>query len=706
MDVALSRGSHLAAAKPLPALTVAGLVALFAAVLPVSITTPERVHLASPATVVPSLRFEPNRGQAPRRVEFIGRAGSYTVALSAAGATVAGGPGPALAFTLQNGDRHARGTTSHRLTSHSNYFLGSDRDRWIRDLPNFGRVLYADVYRGVDVTYLAGAGGALRHDFTIHPGADPAQIVERYATSERVDIVGEALKVQVGRASFRVSPPVAYQDTAAGRRSVDVSYRRVGRRSIGYQVGAYDSRHPLVIDPTVAYSTYLGGAEIDTATAVAVDSAGRPIVVGRTNSLDFPVGSPRQQSLGGNNDAFISKFTADGSQLEWSTYLGGSDHDLGLAVTVSKKGSPYISGTSCSYNYPVKRAVQKRMNGACDVFLTKLSANGSSIDWSTYVGGRKTDRTEGVVLDKRGGVYMVGETNSDRPVRSKIQSEYGGGLRDAFVTKLKSDGSKIVYFTLLGGKATDRGRGITVDGRGSAYVTGFTNSLDFPVKRALQKKKNGPKTSEDFASFDAFVTKVNPEGTRLSWSTFFGGKRGEAGFQIKVAEGKLWVAGRSQSTDLRTTRNAFQPIQGGGHEGDGMLFKMNRRGSKLPYSTYLGGEGHDRIFALQVDDTDAPIVAGRTDSLDFPLENATQSVYGGGSSDAYVTHFNAHGLGIAYSTYIGGTDFDRVFGNATDADGNAYLVGQTKSPDFPLVDPYQETFGGGFSDAFLMKVLM
>ena len=679
-------------------------IAIVAALLPGTLTPP--TSSAASTRVASPLRFEPNRGQTSSRFDFIGRADSYRVALRAAGPTIVGAGGAVLGFELLGGDRDAVGSTSDRLGSRTSYLMGGDERRWIHGLPNFARVSYAEVYPGIDVTYLAGDSGALRHDFVVDPGANADQIVERYPMAHRVEITPEGLTVRAEGLAFDVLAPVAYQTIAGERRDVDVAYRRVDRRSIGYELGPHDGSKPLVIDPTVAYSTYLGGAEIDTATAVAVDSLDRPVMVGRTNSLDFPTNSARQDTLRGNNDVFVSKYTIDGSNLVWSTYIGGSDHDLGLALTLAENGAPYVSGMTCSQNYPTKKALQKSFAGGCDVMVTKLTGDGQTIVWSTYLGGRGLDRVDGVELDPSGGVYMVGETNSDRPVRSQIQGSFGGGLRDAFVSKISADGRRVVYFTYLGGKAIDRGRGITVDGRGNAYVTGFTNSGNFPVKNAIQRTKHGPKDAEDFADTDAFVTKINPTGTKIGWSTFFGGRRGDAGFQIKVApDKKLWIGGRSQSTDLRTTRNAYQREQGGGYEGDGMLFKMNRRGTRLFYSTYLGAEGHDRIFALAVGADDAPVVSGRTDSLEFPLVNPVQSGYGGGSSDGYVTRFTPGGRELEYSTYYGGTDFDRVFGIDTDASGSVYLVGQTKSEDFPLTNPHQDTFGGGFSDAFLVKVV-
>ena len=402
-----------------------------------------------------------------------------------------------LRLELADARERARLLPSRRLPGIVNEFLGDDPVRWRTNLPTFARLLVPRVYRGIDVAY-HGRRGSLQYDFLLAPGADPWAIALRFSgqKSLRLDPAGDLLLGLPG-GTLRQTRPRAFQD---GRQVAARFLLRDGL--VRFQLGRYDRSRPLLIDPSVPYSSYLGGGGSDVGQGIAVDASGSAYLTGYTDSSNFPTASPFQAANAGGLDAFVSKLNAAGSALAYSSYLGGGGTDAGRGIAVDSSGSAYLTGQTTSTNFPTASPFQLANAGGSDAFVTKLNAAGSALAYSSYLGGSGEDVGQGIAVDSSGSAYLTGYTLSiNFPTQNPFQAANGGG-RDAFVSKLNAAGSALAYSSYLGGGGFDDGRGIAVDASGSAYLTGQTESTNFPTTSPFQAANAG--------GLDAFVTKVGP----------------------------------------------------------------------------------------------------------------------------------------------------------------------------------------------------
>jgi len=539
------------------------------------------------------IRFDLNQGQLATPVRFLARGAGYDLFLTTSDAvlTLDGpclscapttrqipstrGPRP---HTLVSGppafprDRSARpmrqssvrlslvGANPHpqiigldRLPGVSNYFLGNNPQHWRAQVPGFARVEYRAIYPGIDVIYY-GRQGHLEDDYILAPGANPAHLRLRLggARALTVDARG-ALLIQTAAGTLRQGVPQAYQDVAGQRRGVAAWYVTTGHGVVAIHIGPYDRSRPLIVDPTLIYSTYLGGRESEIGHAIAVDGSGNAYVTGETGSTDFPTKNAFQPSRArGVVHAFVTKLDAGGA-LAYSTYLGGSGGDYGHGVAVDGSGNAYVTGSTGSTDFPTKNAFQpSRARGVVHAFVTKLDAGGA-LAYSTYLGGSGGDGGSGIAVDGSGNAYVTGTTAStDFPTKNAFQPSFAG-ISNAFVTKLDAGGA-LAYSTFLAGGGDDSGigYGIAVDGSGNAYVTGTTASTHFPTKNAFQPSHTGP-------GYDAYVTKLDTGGA-LAYSTYLSGSGGgDTGYGIAVdGSGNAYVTGVTYSEDF-PTKNAFQP---------------------------------------------------------------------------------------------------------------------------------------------------
>jgi hypothetical protein len=453
---------------------------------------------------------------------------------------------------------------------------------------------------------------------------------------------------------------------------------------------------PTVNGPLLLYSTYLGGNADDWGRGVAVDGAGNVYVTGWTWSPDLPLLNPLQPALNGPQDAFVAKFSPAGA-LIYSTYLGGSGNDRALSIAVDGAGNAYVSGNTNSTDFPLRNPFQATYGGGFnDAFAVKLSPDGAALVYSTYLGGSGSDFGIGNAIDGAGSAHLTGITDSTNfPLQNPFQSANPGG--GTFVTKLSASGSALVYSTYLGGAGGDTARSVTVDGAGSAYVLGWTNSTDFPLQNPFQPTYGG-------GVWDAFVTKFNPAGTALAYSTYLGGSGADFGGDGLVVDGagNATVTGATQSTNF-PTHNPFQPAFGGGTQ-DAFVTKLSASGLALVYSTYLGGSGDEWALDAALDSAGRLSVSGETGSPNFPLQSPLQSAYGGGSSDGFLTQFNAASSALLFSTYFGGGGQDQARSVALDNAGNANFTGITASTDFPLRSPIRPAYAGGAHDGYVARI--
>ena len=605
----------------------------------------------------------------------------------------AGGQVERLVFSLDflgaNGNPTIAGTDKNDAVV--NYLTGDDPDKWSINIPTYTGVVYHDVYSAIDLR-VCGKGNALEYDFVVKPGATPEDITLAYNGIDSLTVKNGELIVGTAFGDIKQGRPYIYQQIGDETVKVAGGFRLGGGNTYGFDAAAYDERYPLIIDPTLAYSTYLGGSMADQGRDIAVDAAGCAYVTGNTGSSDFPTKNPYQGTYNGSNDAFITKLSAAGNDLIYSTYLGGSIGDIGQGIAVDASGCAYVTGYTTSGDFPTRNPYQATYAGNNDAFVTKLSAAGNNLIYSTYLGGGFGDYGNDIALDAAGCAYITGSTVSTNfPTQNPYQGTLAGST-DAFVTKLSAEGNSLSYSTYLGGSFNDTGSGIAVDATGSAYVTGYATSTNFPTMNPYQGTFAGVN--------DAFVTRLSAAGDSLNYSTYLGGGATDSGSGIAVdSAGCAYVTGHTQSSNF-PTQNPYQGTNAG--DDDAFVTKLTAEGNGLSYSTYLGGSDLDTGGGIAVDSEGGAYVSGRTLSSDFPTRNPYQST-NHGIINTFVTRFSAAGNSLSYSTYLGGSLGDQGTRIAVDAAGGAYVVGQTNSTDFPTKNPYQGTLAGAV-DVFVAKL--
>ncbi|HEX5603676.1 MAG TPA: SBBP repeat-containing protein, partial [Pyrinomonadaceae bacterium] len=950
------------------------------------------------------LSFEVNQGQADSRVRFLARGQGYGIFLTDNGATFSLG-GSALHMRLQDAETSPRITGVDQLPGKVNYLVGNKSD-WRTNIPTYERVRYERIYNGIDLVYY-GNQRQLEYDFVIAPGASFKQIRMAFDGADKPPLNrglnrrGDLI-LKSGAQKITLLRPNAYQEINNKRRDVSVRYSLKSHGEVSFQVGNYDKSQPLVIDPLLVYSTFLGGSGQDTGNGIAVDSSGNVYIAGQTVSPDFPTTLPLLAAFGGNADAFVAKLNANGSALIYSTFLGGNLNDVANSIAVDNAGNAYVTGETNSGNFPVFNALHSTLSGnPSDAFVAELNSTGSALVYSTYLGGHSDDSGNSIAIDSAGNAYVAGHTSStDFPTTSPVQANRSGhsifkstnaagnwapsdsglaasliidlvfqpgnssivyaatdtglfkstdsganwiplpgspsfiyselaidpvnpaiiyvatngglfkstdggnsftlsnnglgtsvrsisvnpvtpailyatvsgsganqyfksvnggaswtpssvtgasrvdsitidpntpttlfadtdrgisrsidsgatwtelntgvldfhsvnsitidptnniiyaattsGVRkstnggdtwthisgitpfnflfvafdptnpsvlyaatviqirktfdggnswtdsdigfpgtrisslianptqpstlfvgttstaDAFVTKLSAGGASQIYSTYLGGHLLDQANGIALDASGNAYVTGVTNSINFPTANALQSNRG-----DNFPAGDAFVTKLNPSGSALVYSTYLGADFIDSGSAIAVdATGNAYVCGSTFSQSFPTTVNAFQSHNA--HlSTDAFVTKINPAGSALVYSTYLGGDNSDSCDGLAIDAAGSAYITGNTSSPDFPTLNPLQAARNGSFSDAFITKLAPDGSSLINSTYFGGTNHDFGRGIALDSSQSVYVIGTTRSTDFPTHNPLQPGFGGGGSDVFIAKL--
>jgi hypothetical protein len=703
------------------------------------------------------LNFEANQGQSDPRAKFISRGSGYALFLTSTESVLLlrGGVGAESGKSKQTVPRRealeepgdvnqglkqvrrdggklaivrirlvgANATASpagfEELPGKVNYFLGSDPTKWRTDVPMFAKVRYENVYPGVDLVY-HGDHRQLEYDFVVAPGATPDLIRmsfdglagERDEIAPEVDGKGNLILRTSGR-EVGMRLPFVYQLTGESRKQISCGYARLGKHLVGFRIGEYDRSKPLIIDPVLTYSTYLGGSDTDVPSGIAVDSLGSAYVVGSTFSTDFPTTSGTfQGTIKGTEDTFITKLSPDGKSLIYSTYLGGSGADTGGGIAVDSTGNAYITGQTSSNDFPTTLGAFQTMpkGSVATAFVAKLAPDGKSLVYSTCLGGsgiNGADVGNGIAVDSIGSAYVTGSTGSlDFPTTTGAFRTTSGGGFDAFVTKLAPDGKSLVYSTYLGGSGDDMGTSIALDSGLSAYVTGSTLSTNFTTTAgAFQLALKG--------TVNAFVSKLAPDGKSLVYSTFLGGtgiNNGEFGGGIAVdSTFNAYVTGGTGSTDF-PTMNAFQGTYGGG-PSDMFLTKLNPGGTALLYSTYLGGFANDAGLAIALGSGGNAFVTGRGDSGNFPIVNAVQPVCGGcqhAGPDAFVARLDTTQSGVnslVYSSFLGGTAQEFGTGVAVDGLGAAYVAGITSS-GFPITPGTLQVSPtpGGSTEGFVVKI--
>jgi hypothetical protein len=692
------------------------------------------------------LHFEPNFGQAGERVKFVARGHDFVLFLTPTEVVLSlDVPGAAtpearraaqrpetfrlrpsstrksavLQLALLNGSANAEVSGVDRLTSVSNYFTGNNPAVWRVGIPNYAKVRYEGIYPGVDLIFY-GNRRALECDFVVAPGSDPRRIRLQIEGSEHTKMGPDGrIVITKSTTDVHLEPPYIYQDKNGVRETVLGSYYLAKKHEVGIRLRRYDTSRPLVIDPVLSYSTFLGGTGGAGAFSVFVDSQGNAYVAGSAQA-DFPTtpGVVKPVFGGGgqfNTNAFVSKLNPSGNSLVYSTYLGGTPgQDSALSVFADSQGNAYVVGDTASSDFPTLHAFQSTLKSAAgNAFVTKLNPTGSALLYSTYLGGSTgADVAYGVSIDALGEAYVAGAAGStDFPLFNPLQTN-----GSTFVTKLSSAGSTLIYSTRLGGSGADYASAIATDPAGDAYVAGSTSSQDFPttpgsVQPALKGSQN------------AYFAEINPPGNGLVYSTFLGASGLTASWANGLAldgNGSVFLTGwtiasYTAASDFPTTPGVIESSLPAG-DGAAFVSKITPAGkgiADLTYSTFLGATPRSGAISqgngIVVDKDRNAVVTGRTSSANFPTTPGTfQSSLRAsqGNFNAFISKLNPSATQLLYSTYLGGSVADQAFGIAADLQGNVYVVGQSLSSDFPTTaGAFQPNHlaPSGAEDAFVAK---
>jgi RHS repeat-associated protein len=629
------------------------------------------------------LAFEPNVGQTDSSVSYLSHGPGFSFFMSGASAVIAlpltgqeaqNGPGQdVLKLDFVGGNSSATVTGEGQLPSTSNYFMGSDPSGWQQYVPNYSELVVHNIYPGIDLTFSGTNSRTLEYSFIVHPGGDPSAIQLNWegVTGLATDEQGN-LDLSTADGTIVENAPSVYQAGSGGvQQAVTVSTALNDNGTVGFSVGSYDTTKDLVIDPVLAFGSYIGGSGNDYAYGVAVDTSGDTIITGSTTSTNYPTTTGVMQGANaGGSDVFVTKLDEAGTGVVYSTYVGGTANDTGYAVAVDAAGNAYVGGSTYSSNFPLRNAYDSTFSSSFSMsigpqyqsFFFKLSASGGQLISSTYLAGDYSS-VNAIAVDQYEQIYVTGEAE----VYSRL-----GWRPETFIMKFNSAASAQLYNEGLPATGTT-GYGIAVDSAGNAFVTGSYNG--------------------------AFVTEINPSGSTV-YLTTFGGISTAQGNAIAVdINDNAFVTGSTSASSFPTTSGALQTTYGGGT--DAFLTKLNSSGT-IVYSSFLGGSGADQGNGIAVDGQGYITVVGSTTSSNFPTLNALQSTNGGGT-DGFIARINPAGTTFAYSTYWGGNGTDSAQAVALDPYGDAFVAGYTNSTNFPISNAYQGSNAGGY-DAFVSEI--
>lgn len=767
MIASVCLSSAFAAAAPVVAARPAATQSTAASILPVTSISASPVLAPSKAYRNLPLIFESNHGQTNPEVKFLTHGSGYALFLTGNEAVLS-----LEARSHFNPDERNHSVLRMRLVGaasapevsgdnllpgKSNYLIGNDPAQWHTGIPQYARVLYRNVYAGVDLVY-HGSQGQLEYDFEVAPKADASPIAMQFAGADKVSL-NEAGDLVLSNAAGEVlfHAPVAYQLRGAEKDAVNARFTLLGENRIGFALGSYDHSRALVIDPVLAYSTYLGGSGEESCTAIVgapsgfvaqcpaitVDNVNSSYVAGATTSTDFPVTTGAYKTTytsGAKANVFVAKYNSNGSALVFATYLGGSGLDYPTGIKVDSGFNVILGGTTNSTNFPLaNNFINPTLAAGNHVFVSKLNSNGAALLYSTYLGGNGADVASGIAIDSSGLIYVTGTTTSTNfpTVAATNQTTFQtmplvGSTTQFFFSKLQSNLSgagSLLYSTYLGGSTTENGAaqvtiggGIAVDTNNNVYVSGGTNFVDMPVLDAYEAynpSNSGPLLLDAFVAKFAFPSN-NITPPYLVYLTYFGGSGDDVAYAVGAdTGGNAYIVGSTTSTDIAPANNtsSYQSINGGGVDAFEAKFGtpcvVNTSGCTistvpLDYFSYLGGSGTDVGLAVAVDLSNGAYITGFTNSTNFPIVNAPSSLGYGGGEDAFVAKFFTASTIIGsstqnFATYLGGAGTDIGTSIALDLQNSIYIAGETSSLNFPTSSPVQLNLNGA-NDAFVTKL--
>ncbi len=642
------------------------------------------------------LIFMGNAGQLPEDVSFRAITDAGLISFGAGGSELylvspESGETVSIGYRFEGAPDGVTLTGEDRLDCSANFLTGNDPAAWITGVETYRAIRYAELYPGIDLVY-EGLPEGLKSTYIVQPGVDPGTINTEYYGQDDLSIAPDgSLLLTTPAGPVIQSAPWSYQLIGGSIVEVSSAYRLTGPGSAGFAIGEYDPGYALIIDPVLKYGLYLRGLGVSEAYGVASDMQRNAYVTGRTFPAPYDVPPGSEGSNAGGTDVVIIKINPEGTLPLYITYLGGEGNDIGYGIKTDSSGGAYVTGTTNSINFPVVKPLQADLAGLNDAFIVRLAPNGSSLVYSTYLGGKYDDYGYAIALDAANNAYVTGSTESGSfSVPSTIKRTSRSGVSDAYLAKIRNDGQELIDTEYIGGKIMETGYGIAVDGAGNAYIAGETFSWDFPVKNAAYPKFSGYS--------DAFVTKIAPAGDPFVYSTYIGGSDLDGARAIDIgSDGSAHITGLTRSRNF-PVKNAFKPVNPGLISS--FYTRLEPSGKSLNLSTYLTGPGFDEGRGVVVNPAGSVYITGITKAENMQTINAFQPLYGGGVSDAFVVKFAEGESDPEYLTYFGGKSKEEAYGIAADGKCGVYIVGITWSTDMPASDPYPPEFlppgQGGF----------
>jgi len=684
--------------------------------------------------------FEANQGQTSSRINFISRGSGYTAFLTSDGMVLSlrgSKTAPTEAVASSSTNLSGQTTLGFRLLGAAsrpvargenpqrgliNYFIGNDHTKWHRNVPTYAQVRYENIYPGIDLLY-HGNQGRMEYDFIVRPGADTKSISFEVSGAKEIHTDGTGnLILATALGDLRFEAPIVFQESHGQRVPVKGQYVLEDATHVRFEVEPFDSNNSLIIDPVLTYSTYLGGAGNEQTGALVVDSAGNVYVVGSTDEPDFPTNTFGSLSAGVPH-VFVAKLNPAGTDLIFCDYVGGSGSDYGYGVALDATGNVYLTGNTSSGDFPVVAPFEGTYPGSSNGFLTKISADGSNLLYSTYFGGNGVDLPAGVVVDSSGDMILAGYTSSTNlPVanayQSSVSANQGGNYGYyGFLTKFTTDGSSLVYSTYFGGSSNVPFNcngipcwgapfnlivGLALDKSGNSYVAGTTNTYDFPATAGAYLGTNPTPSDGNIG----FVSKFDTAGN-LQYSTYFGDDLETNITAVAVdGSGSAYVTGLAldDGTFPITSTGICDRNVYGGACNFAFVAKFDAVGATLQYSTFLGPNNYTTPLAIALDTNNNAYVLGATGSSSFSPVNGLENYTGG--SDVLLAEIDASASSEVFATFLGGAGTDQPYyaDLAVDASGNIYVAGSTDSSDFPVTPSAFQTAFGGNTDAFIAKI--
>lgn len=624
-------------------------------------------------------------------------------------------PGVGLRLTFENANPAARLEPFNRLNGRVSYLTGPEPANWQTEAPVWGGIRYAALYPGLDLEITSQDGRLVQRLVAQDGGEMSAQsltdIALRVEGADRLTLADGRLRLStpVGDINLPLLQVEPGEMQIASGQSPQIEGEIVHQPFTTVPAAGPDMLAAAASD--LRFSTFLGGSgSMDSARSIKINGAGEAFVAGQAYS-GFPTtpGSFDTSIEGIESDAFVVKLNADGSGLEYATFVGGSDFDTAWGLALDEADQVYLTGYTKSADFPTTfGAVDTEYGGLSEAFVVKLNAAGTDLVYATMLGGNVAELAMGIAIDPAGDAYVTGFTESpDFPTTPDAFDAELDSWYDVFVTRLNADATALVYSTLVGGNNADYTFDIAVDQAGGAYVTGYTHSTNFPVTPGAH--------DTTYNSQEAFVVKVNPDGTGLGYATFLGGSDTEYGKGITVDEsGAAYLTGTTRSPDFPVTSDAFDLEFNATAQfsGDGFVARLTPDGSAVSYATYLGGSHNDIGEGIALDEAGNIYVTGTTTSPDFPTtagafdstcEDCTHTY---APPDIFVARLAAGGSSLIYATYLGGSGYDRPESIAVDQENRAYITGDTSSANFPTTLGAFDRSKDGFNDGFVAKLAL